>query len=358
MASRAVLERMGSLLAPLQLGFGTSLGAEAAVHSARVYLHHLLPDHVLLKLDFRNAFNSIRRDKVLEAARESIPELFHYVFSCYSAPSTLFLHGTTLQSAEGVQQGDPLGPLLFCLTIHPLITPLKSEFRVFYLDDGTIGGAEEEVLRDLQYIECQAAHLGLFLNHAKTELICEEPAGDLLLQAAPDLCQVKPENATLLGAPIGQLKSINSAISSRLQALKTMGSRLPHFHRQDALLLLRQSFAIPKILYTLRTAPCCISPVLASFDQELRSILTSILNVSLDDHSAWIQATLPVGAGGLGIRRATQLAPSAFLASAAGCKDLLNQIIPNRLKGTPPHTPWRFVMSGSRVTSTHHLPPQ
>ena len=179
-ASRAVLERMGSLLAPLQLGFGTSLGAEAAVHSARFYLHHLLPDHVLLKLDFRNAFNSIRRDKILEVARESIPELFHYVFSCYSTPSTLFLHGTTLQSAGGVQQGDPLGPLLFCLTIHPLIAPLKSEFRVFYLDDGRIGGAEEEVLRDAQYIECQAAHLGLFLNHAKTELICEEPAGDLV----------------------------------------------------------------------------------------------------------------------------------------------------------------------------------
>ena len=45
--------------------------------------------------------------------------------------------------------------------MHPLITPLKSEFRVFYLDDGTIGGPKE-VLQDLQYIECQAAHLGLF----------------------------------------------------------------------------------------------------------------------------------------------------------------------------------------------------
>ena len=77
---------------------------------------------------------------MLETARENIPELFHYVFSCYSSPSSLFFLGTTLQSAEGVQQGDPLGPLLFCLTIHPLITPLKSEFKVFYLDDGTIRG--------------------------------------------------------------------------------------------------------------------------------------------------------------------------------------------------------------------------
>ena len=98
---------------------------------------------------------------MLKAARENILELFHYVFSCYSPPSSLFLHGTTLHSAEGVQQGDPLGPLLSCLTIHPLITPLKSEFRVFYLDDGRIGGPKKEVLQDPQYIECQAAHLGL-----------------------------------------------------------------------------------------------------------------------------------------------------------------------------------------------------
>ena len=115
-----------------------------------------------------------------------------------------------------------------------------------------------------------------------------------------------------------------------------MGSRLHHFHKQDALLLLRQSFAIPKILYILRTAPCCISPVLDTFDQELRLILAEILNINLDARSTWVQATLPVGEGGLGIHRPTQLAPSAFLASAAGCKDLLIQILPNRLKDTTP----------------------
>ena len=35
-----------------------------------------------------------------------------------------------LQSSEGVQQGDPLGPLLFCLVIQPLIEQLTSEFVV------------------------------------------------------------------------------------------------------------------------------------------------------------------------------------------------------------------------------------
>ena len=128
---------------------------------------------------------------------------------------------------------------------------------MFYLDDGTIRGAEVEMLQDFQFIECQAAHLGLHLNHAKTELICKDLAGSLLLEGAPDLCKVNPEEAFLLGSPTGRLISINSAITNQLHALNIMGSRLHHLHKQDALLLLRQ-FTIPEILYILRTAPCCI----------------------------------------------------------------------------------------------------
>ena len=37
-ASTAVIDRMGTFLSPLQLGYGTPLGAETAVHSAWLYL--------------------------------------------------------------------------------------------------------------------------------------------------------------------------------------------------------------------------------------------------------------------------------------------------------------------------------
>ena len=72
------------------------MGAEAAAHAARPYLHHLPLNYTLVKLDFKYAFNTIRRDKMLEATSESIPELFLYVFSCYSSPTILFQHKTTL----------------------------------------------------------------------------------------------------------------------------------------------------------------------------------------------------------------------------------------------------------------------
>ena len=64
------------------------------------------------------------------------------------------------------------------------------------------------------------------------------------------------------------------------------------------------------------------------YDDLLRSVLSSITNVSMKKESVWFQATLPVAMGGLGIRRAVQLAPSAFLASAAGCSDLIHRLLP------------------------------
>ena len=93
---------MGSMLAPLQLGYGTPLGSEAAVHSVRQFVASLSQDQVFLKLDFKNAFNSVRRDKVLQSARQHIPEVFPYVYSCYSTPSTLRFAHSYLSSAEGV----------------------------------------------------------------------------------------------------------------------------------------------------------------------------------------------------------------------------------------------------------------
>ena len=131
---------MRELLAPWQSGYGVRKGAEVAVHAARLYLHKRDPIKALLKLDFSNAFNFIRRDKMFRAVLELAPRLFHFVHSAYSSPSTLFWGDKTIQSAEGVQQGDPFGPLLFCLTIHQLGPKLISESQMFYLDDGTPGG--------------------------------------------------------------------------------------------------------------------------------------------------------------------------------------------------------------------------
>ena len=112
------------------------------VHASCIYLRNMQENHVMLNLDFRNVFNCLRRDKMLSAVSEKAPELPPLVHSAYSSPSSLFNGDSTVQSSEGVQQGDLLGPLLFCLTTLDIIGELKSELCMFYLDDGIPWGRE------------------------------------------------------------------------------------------------------------------------------------------------------------------------------------------------------------------------
>ena len=83
-ASSVVLPTLGNLLAPLQLGCGTPIGCEAVIHAARLFTYNMIPGQMLLKLDFKNAFNCLQRDKMLMKVSESIPELFRFVHSAYS----------------------------------------------------------------------------------------------------------------------------------------------------------------------------------------------------------------------------------------------------------------------------------
>ena len=87
-----------------QLGYGIEAGVEAAIHASRVYLAHLPSNKALVKVDFQNAFNSIHRDKLLEAVKGCMPYLLHYVHSAYSGPSVLLWDGVQLISAEDFQQ--------------------------------------------------------------------------------------------------------------------------------------------------------------------------------------------------------------------------------------------------------------
>ena len=118
-----------------------------------------------------------------------------------------------LHSAEGVQLGYPFGTLLFCLAIQPIIRILHSDFRVFYLDDGTIGGSLEDVHHDLLVVEKKAALLGVQLNCNKTEFICDVASTrDSMLSAVSELQSVGSSQATLLGTPIGSADLVDATI--------------------------------------------------------------------------------------------------------------------------------------------------
>ena len=63
------------------------------------------------------------------------------------------------------------------------------------------------------------------------------------------------------------------------------------------------------------------------YNINVKTGLESVLNVMFSEYQ-WLQASLPVRDGGIGVRSVVSLAPSAFLASAVSSRSLQNEIIP------------------------------
>ena len=97
-------------------------------------------DNVLIKLNFVNVFNTVRRDSSGgSCVAQYAPNILAFPSSAYGSLSHLHFGDFTLQSAEGVQQGDPIGPLLFCLALSKSLSLLDSDFLSGYLDDIGLG---------------------------------------------------------------------------------------------------------------------------------------------------------------------------------------------------------------------------
>ena len=125
-ANSRSLARLAPSFSPTQLGVSIPGGCEAAIHSARRFLESMPKDNVVVQLDFSNAFNSLHRLDMLQTMVNTVPELFPFCHSAYAKTSLLVYGQYTILSQEGPQQGDPIGPLLFCNTIQPLLASLTA----------------------------------------------------------------------------------------------------------------------------------------------------------------------------------------------------------------------------------------
>ena len=179
-ANSAVIDRVTSILSPVPVGVGVKSRVEAAVHATRRYIDSIRdsPDRAIVKLDFKNAFSCMRRDCMLEAVLQWISELYAFCHNAYSGYPVIMFNDTVIESATGAQQGDPLGPLLFSITLHPILMGCTSEFRIGYLDDVTLCGLIQDVDGDVQRISQEACLIGLDLNPGKCQIISKIGEGD------------------------------------------------------------------------------------------------------------------------------------------------------------------------------------
>ena len=74
-ASMFVLSKLENFFSLLQVGVGVPGGCEAAVHATGRFEASMPSGYKVAKLDFSNAFNSIRRDTILETVHRFFQEI-------------------------------------------------------------------------------------------------------------------------------------------------------------------------------------------------------------------------------------------------------------------------------------------
>lgn len=325
---------LSEILCPIQLGFGVRGGAEALIHAVRCFAKadHAKP-MAIIKFDFKNAFNMMFRKYLLTEVKEISPEIFPMIQQAYSSFSNLFYDEDIILSKRGVQQGDPLGPPGFCIGIMKMTHSLFSRLNGWYLDDGTIGDELSVLLTDIKKVLQFCEVSGMSLNPDKCEVFFVNASAEEETEMYSEISNLLPgirivdeSSFELLGAPIFDL-GLHRMLSAKIENVDLLASRLNLLDVHSALCIFKSSLSTPRFNYLLRTCKSFMVPnLLDNVDEMFRSTLEIITNTKLNVIS-WRQASLPLSFGGLGIRRATDLAYPAYLSSIHKSADLSNRIL-------------------------------
>ncbi|PWA80994.1 hypothetical protein CTI12_AA190310 [Artemisia annua] len=295
-AMKGVGKEMSKYLSDFQFGVGVSGGVEAVLHSVNRVLSEYHNDwsFAMLTVDFSNAFNLVDRSALLHEVRVRCPSISLWVDFLYGQTTRLYIGDTHIWSATGVQQGDPLGPLLFALVLHRLVHKIRDSCKLllhaWYLDDGTVIEDSEEVARALDIIRITGPGLGLELNIKKIEIFWPSCNGVKLREGLFPIDIRRPS----LG-------------------VKFLGGA-------SELLLLRSCMGIAKLFFGLRTCqPVHMEDAALFFDKGLRESIENIVVCGgpFFGDLQWRLSSLPIRLGGLGLYSAKVVSSYAFVASRA-----------------------------------------
>ena len=169
-------------------------------------------------------------ESLFSAIRSVLPGLSCWVECCYSTDSVLHFGDHSLLSRCGVQQGDPLGPLCFALTLQPIAMRIKRELpnllcNVWYLDDGTICGSPQDLAAALKIIEEDGPLRGLHVNRSKS-LLYIPPGDDPCNNLLPSNIPFSTTGFSLLGVPLGSLLFREQKVFDRVEKIRIALERL------------------------------------------------------------------------------------------------------------------------------------
>ena len=115
------------------MGVGVNKGAEYVAHVSSLWIKESLVDEnsrkVTIKVDVKNAFNSLPRWLIRLGVLKFSPELINYFDWSYgSCTKLVMINGVVIGHSEtGLRQGDPLGPMFYSMGIQLILLKFKAK---------------------------------------------------------------------------------------------------------------------------------------------------------------------------------------------------------------------------------------
>ena len=264
------------------------------------------------------------------------PEIFGWTQYCYGGvKAKLFVGDHILEASCGVQQGDPLGPLLFALVLQPLLLRLRQDYALTvgaYLDDLTLAGPAHRVNQAVRFLRDEGPAHGLLMSLSKS--VVWSPGGRDFRHTTyfAGMVHASESGVELLGGAISTSHAFTSSVISKRvdKCVDTMRKMMELRDPQLCLMLLRACEGMPKLVYSWRTTPPeFLDDAASRFDREILLTLRWI-TVGEGAHFGRFNqglATLPVSMGGLGILLPSDLRHYTFSASVLSSYNIQQAIL-------------------------------
>ena len=170
--------------------------------------------------------------------------------------------------------------------------------------------------------------IGLIPNLGKCELWTSSGNQHALAAFPQEMRRLSPDGFELLGIAVGNKAFCEAVTSRRIDKIATILSKLSIIDDpQVELALLRSCLGYPRFAFALRaTPPALIADSIRRFDLLMEKTSTQRFDLAFDEDQK-AQWSFPVRMGGVGIFRAQEVAPAAFLSNAIQCSETMSSLL-------------------------------
>ncbi|KAL0214884.1 hypothetical protein P9112_007068 [Eukaryota sp. TZLM1-RC] len=247
-----------------------------------------------------------------------------YFQSTYCTYSNLHFGNNILSSSSGVKQGDPLGPLLFCLAIHPILLQIQEMFpslkMIAYMDDVVLIGDLNIVKQATVCFKELFTKIGLRLNLLKCVLLSNSPVSTIVdgIEIQAKLYSI--DAIRHLGSFLGNNDEITKKLFEKLNSISEKIDRMMNLDIQKHI-----KFTIIRLCFSSNfnhifrsNNPLVTRPLAQKFNELRAKVLSQLLGCKMfqiPDH-----AYLSPHYGGLGWTKASILTSCAFV---GGCRNAI-----------------------------------